>query len=42
MYEFLAEHSEYVVLAVALIVWAGVFAYLVRIDRRVRKLERKP
>lgn len=30
----------YIVMAVALVVWLGVFAYLWRLDRRVRELER--
>lgn len=39
MYDFLAEHSIYIVLVITLMVWAGVFLYLVRIDRNVRKFE---
>lgn len=27
-------------LAVTLVVWAGVFAYLLRVEREVRRLER--
>jgi CcmD family protein len=30
--------ADYVVLGVALLTWAGIFFYLVRLDRRVRKL----
>lgn len=34
--------SNYTVLAVTLIIWIGVFAYLLILDRRTRKLEDKP
>lgn len=30
----------YVVMAVALVVWLGIFAYLWALDRKVRSLER--
>jgi CcmD family protein len=40
MYEFLEQHSVYVVLIVVLMIWAGLFFYLYRIDQRVRKLEK--
>jgi CcmD family protein len=41
MYEFLEQHSLYVVLIIVLMVWTGVFAYLVSIDRQVKKLQGK-
>jgi|YelNatPaOPRAMG01_1025707.scaffolds.fasta_scaffold254549_2 CcmD family protein len=34
------EAALYVVLAVALVVWLGIFAYLWGLDRRVRRLEK--
>jgi CcmD family protein len=37
--EFFAEHSLYVVLLIALVVWGGIYAYLVRVDGKVKKLE---
>jgi CcmD family protein len=33
--------GNYVALAVTLVVWIGLFAFLYRLDRRVRKLEGK-
>ncbi|MDD4051633.1 MAG: CcmD family protein [candidate division Zixibacteria bacterium] len=33
--------SNYTVLAVTLIIWAGIFVYLTMLDRRTRKLEDK-
>jgi CcmD family protein len=41
MYEFLEQHSIYVVMTIVLMVWAGIFLYLLRIDGQVRKLESK-
>ncbi len=29
------------VLAVNLVIWAGIFLFLVRVDRKVRELEKK-
>lgn len=39
--EFLAQHSLFVVLVIALVVWGGIYAYLVRVDGKVKKLEDK-
>ena len=33
--------SNYVVLAVTLIIWVGLFFYLFSLDRKVKKLEEK-
>lgn len=33
--------ANYVVMAVTLIVWLGIFIYLLSIDRKVRRLEGK-
>ena len=33
--------ADFVVLAVALITWGALFAYLVRVDRSLRKTEKK-
>jgi CcmD family protein len=30
--------ADYLVMGVALLTWVGLFAYLVRLDRRVKKL----
>jgi CcmD family protein len=35
-----ATAALYIVMAVALLVWVGIFAYLWFLDRRVRALER--
>ena len=39
MYEFLSEQALYVVLIVVLVVWAGIYGYLLRLDLRLKKLE---
>jgi hypothetical protein len=33
--------ADFVVLAVALITWGALFAYLVRLDKSLRKIEKK-
>jgi CcmD family protein len=33
--------SNYVVLAVTLIIWVGIFVYLMMLDRKIGKLEDK-
>jgi CcmD family protein len=40
MYDFLQNNPLYIVLIVVLMVWAGLFAYLFRIDRKLKKYER--
>jgi CcmD family protein len=40
MYQFLEQNSLYVVLIVILTIWTGLFAYLFRIDGRVKRLEK--
>ena len=32
-------NANYVVMAVTLIIWVGIFGYLVMIDRKTKKLE---
>jgi CcmD family protein len=41
MMEFLEKNSYYVVLIIMLIIWAGIFAYMMSMDKRVKKLEQK-
>jgi CcmD family protein len=37
----MAMTSNYTVLAVTLIIWVGIFVYLVMLDRKTKKLEEK-
>ncbi len=39
MENFLQQNQMYVVLTVVLLIWAGILAYLWRIDRKVAKIE---
>ena len=41
MLEFLTQQPLYVVLLVVLVVWLGIFSYLMRLDSRLKKLERR-
>ncbi len=41
IFNFLEQHSYYVVLIITLIIWLGIFSYLFRLDRKVKKLERR-
>jgi hypothetical protein len=37
--EFLAQHQLYIVLIIVVGIWFGLYAYLFRLDGRIRKLE---
>ena len=39
--EFLEKNSYYVVLIITLIIWIGIFSYLMAMDKRIKKLEKK-
>lgn len=39
MIDFLAQNPSYVVLVTILVLWAGLAAYLQRLDARLGKLE---
>ncbi|RPI69538.1 MAG: CcmD family protein [Ignavibacteriae bacterium] len=41
MMDFLTVNAGYVVLACALLIWAGIAAYLWRVERRVNELEQR-
>jgi CcmD family protein len=40
VYEFLEQNSLYVVLLIVLIGWVGIFFYLLRLDKKLKKLEK--
>lgn len=40
MLEFMSHNQMYIVMAIVLLVWAGIVAYLLRLDRKVRDLEK--
>ncbi|MDT8322896.1 MAG: CcmD family protein [Bacteroidota bacterium] len=39
MYDFLEQNAIYVVMLTVLMIWAGLFVYLYRIDKQVKELE---
>jgi CcmD family protein len=39
MLDFMTENQMYIVLSIVLLVWAGIVFYLVRLDRKVSRLE---
>jgi CcmD family protein len=41
MEEFLSANQMYIVLGVVLLVWAGIAAYLIRLDKKVTELENR-
>ncbi len=40
MLDFLVQNSIYVVLVIVLIIWSGVFIYLLRLDKKLTDLEK--
>ncbi len=39
MLEFMSSNQMYIVLGIVLLVWFGIVGYLVRLDRKVQRLE---
>jgi CcmD family protein len=39
MLEFMSTNQMYIVLGIVLLVWIGIVGYLVRLDRKVKRLE---
>ena len=37
--DFFAQNQLYIVMIIVLAIWLGLYAYLFRLDRRLRKLE---
>ncbi len=37
--DFLAQHQLYIVLSIVLIIWFGLIGYLLRLDKKITKLE---
>lgn len=38
--EFFAQNQLYIVLAIVLVIWLGLYVYLFRLDSRIAKLEK--
>jgi len=41
MYEFLGQNQLYIVLFVILIIWIGIVLYLIRLDKKIGRLEKQ-
>ena len=41
MYEFLNQNQMYIVLVITLLIWSGIVWYLLRIDKKIRLMEKK-
>lgn len=41
MLDYLNQNPLYIVLAIALAVWLGIYVYLFRIESKVKKLEKE-
>jgi CcmD family protein len=39
--EFLEKNAIYIVMIIVLIVWAGIFFYLLNIDKRIKNVEKE-
>jgi CcmD family protein len=37
--DFLAQNQLYIVMIIVLAIWLGLYLYLFRLDRRIKKLE---
>lgn len=41
MEEFLTKNAIYIVMIIVLIVWAGIFSYMLSLDKRIKKVEKE-
>lgn len=41
LYDFFANNQLYIVLAIALVIWFGIFVYIFRVDKKLTKLEKE-
>jgi CcmD family protein len=41
MYDFLSANALYIVLIIVLICWIGIFSYLLKLDKKISKLEQQ-
>jgi len=38
--DFFAQNQNYIVLGVTLILWLGVFLYMLSLDKKIKKIEK--
>ena len=41
MEQFLSQNAIYIVMIIVLIVWAGIFFYLLNLDKRIKIIEKE-
>ncbi len=41
LYNFLEKNSIYIVLFIALVVWSGIFLFLINLDKRIKQVEKE-
>jgi CcmD family protein len=41
MLEFLNQNQMYIVLVITLLIWTGIIWYLLRLDKKIARLEKK-
>jgi CcmD family protein len=41
LYSFLQDNAIYIVLIIVLMVWAGIFFYLLSLDKRIKNVEKE-
>ncbi|MBA4312121.1 MAG: CcmD family protein [Chlorobiaceae bacterium] len=40
MFEFFSQNALYIVMSIVLIGWVGIFWYLLRLDKKMNKIEK--
>jgi CcmD family protein len=40
MEEFLSNNQMYIVLVIVLLIWAGIVGYLMRLEKKIKELEK--
>ena len=40
MEEFLSTNQMYIVLTIVLLIWGGIIAYLIRLEKKIKELEK--
>ncbi len=41
MEQFLSQNAIYIVMIIVLIVWSGIFLYMLSLDKRIKKVEKE-
>lgn len=41
MEQFLSKNAIYIVMIIVLIVWTGIFLYMLSLDKRIKKVEKE-